>query len=223
MSELGLLEQSMFQLNIAEGLSYMNRAAIDAVREESDKLMLQRDKDKDVFDQAQDYRHGFLQANIAINTGSAEWFMGSLRKLSRMYPGRPIVIELNSPGGSINEGLAMFDEVLRVRAEGHHVTIRVRGEACSMAIILLQAADVRQMGPNSWLMFHESAGGAEGKQSEIADAAELMSRYQDQLAGLLAARSNKPKSHFVKLYKARKDVWWNADESLALGLVDAIA
>lgn len=146
-----------------------------------------------------------------------------LRLYERLSPAKPIKIELNSPGGNITEGFHLYDELQRLRAAGHHLTIRVRGEAASMASVILQAADVREVGPNAWVMLHQSSGGAEGKSSDIADAAEYMKRLEHQMCSIYAKRSGKTIKVFKEWLERRKDIWLNAQQAVDMGVADAIA
>lgn len=142
--------------------------------------------------------------------------------LSRIRPKAPIALVLNSPGGHIVDGFHFHDDILELRDKGHHVTIRVRGEACSMASVVLQAADARVIGPSATVMIHQSSGGAEGQRADIADAAQLMKKYEHRICEIFAQRSGRPLKVFKELLEKRKDIWMNAQEALKEKLVDSI-
>src|SRR5690606_5987835 len=80
---------------------------------------------------------------------------------------RPLRININSIGGNFHDCLYLFEEIGRLRAAGHHVTIAAYGRAASCSGWFLQCADRRIMGPNSWLLIHEVSSRAEGTISEV--------------------------------------------------------
>lgn len=146
-----------------------------------------------------------------------------LHMFHRLDPEGPITITFNSPGGSVIDGMALFDYIRFLRGQGHHVTIIGLGYAASMAGILLQAADLRVMAKGSWLLIHEVAFGAGGKIGEVEDMYEFGKRLKEQAANIFIERSGGKLSREV-LDKnwTRKDWWLSADEALELGLIDEI-
>lgn len=132
-----------------------------------------------------------------------------------------IHINFNSPGGSIFDGLALYDYVKEIQAAGVKVTTSCVGMAASMAGILLQVGDERTIGANSYLMIHEASSEAWGKTSEIFEQAALVRRIQDRCYGILAARSTMTAAQ-IRSKSLKKDWYLAADEAQALGFVDAI-
>lgn len=132
----------------------------------------------------------------------------------------PVVIIINSPGGSISDGLALFD-YLRTIGKSREVVTHAIGEAASMAAVLLQAGTTRRMSPNAYILIHEASWVAWGKASEIGDKHRLLERLQDRLVGILAERSTLTKEE-IKDKWLRRDWWLDADEALGLGLIDQI-
>lgn len=135
-------------------------------------------------------------------------------------PDVPVIITINSPGGSIMDGLAFFDFLRSIGQEREIITHAV-GEAASMAGILLQAGARRRMGPNAYMLIHEASWVAFGKSSEIEDRHKLLERLQDRIVRILAERSTLSVDE-IKARWHRKDWWLDAEEALALGLVDEI-
>lgn len=141
-------------------------------------------------------------------------------------PGAPMKIIIDSPGGSAIDGLHLFDQLSTYSIRGggtHEVTITVRGYAASMAGILLQVADVRLMGRESYLMIHEVSAGAGGKVGEIKDTMKFLQRMCDRIANLFVARSNGLISleNFKENWE-RADWWLSSDEALEYGFIDGI-
>ena len=146
-----------------------------------------------------------------------------LHQFSVTDPGCDITRTFNSPGGSVIDGMALFDFIRFLRDQGHRVTIIALGYAASMAGILLQAADVRVMARGSWLLIHEVTFGAAGKIGEVEDTYEFGKRLKEQAAQIFIERSQgKLTREVLDKNWTRKDWWLNADEALELGLVDEI-
>lgn len=174
-------------------------------------------------------RHADWTHDLTLN------FVGSVAKDSalaaieklhlfhKVSPGEPITIVFNSPGGSVIDGMALFDYIRFLRGLGHHMTIIALGYAASMAGILLQAADTRVMAKGSWLLIHEVAFGAAGKIGEVEDMAEFGKRLKEQAATIFVERSGgKLTREHLELKWQRRDWWLSAEEALSLGLCDEI-
>lgn len=142
---------------------------------------------------------------------------------SRRFPGQDITLIFNSPGGSVNDGFALFDFLLDLKSRGHRIIVKTIGMAASMGAILLQVADERVIGPHSFLMLHETAGGFEGVQrsSEIEDYTKLLSQFEAKGLDILAERSTLSRQQIKNRWK-RKDCWLDAEEALKFGFVDRI-
>lgn len=130
----------------------------------------------------------------------------------------PIDIYLNSMGGEIYSGLALFDFIQGLSVQ---VTIYVVGAAMSAASIVLMAGDVRVMYPNAKLMLHTCSGGVDGKSFEIINDAEEHKRIHKQMAEIYGARSHVRSEKWAKDLK-HEDMFLRADKALELGLIDKI-
>jgi len=97
-----------------------------------------------------------------VSEDSVKNCLAELSSWSRRFPAKPIILILNSPGGEVIAGLALFDYILKLRSDGHHVTVIVLGMVASMGGILLQAGDTRVMGKYSQLLIHEVSAGTSG-------------------------------------------------------------
>ena len=103
-----------------------------------------------------------------IDAESVKLAIERLTAWHRLYPDQPIEIIFTSDGGSVEDGMALFDVILGLRRT-HEVTTSALGMAASMAAILVQAGSIRSMGNESSLMFHEATFRAAGKWSEMKD------------------------------------------------------
>jgi ATP-dependent Clp endopeptidase proteolytic subunit ClpP len=171
--------------------------------------------------EADDMMNGCYTFYQGVMDDSVRPALQDLNKLSRLNPGKPLTITLNSPGGSVLAGLALYDHIRELSARGHHVTVKVRGMAASMGGILLQAGDKRVVGPEALVLIHEVAAGTQGKVSEMQDRVNFSRKLWDKLAVILAKRSKMSAEEIQE--KAHKFDWWlDAEEALALGFADEI-
>src|SRR4051794_26556315 len=121
----------------------------------------------------------------AVDPENVQQCMSELGQWSRRDPGSPITVIFNSPGGSVLDGLALFDYLRRLRSVGHFVTTMALGRAASMGAVLLQAGDHRVMGENAFLLIHEVSNHTTGKVSEMEDGVEFTRRLQKRLLAIL--------------------------------------
>ena len=147
--------------------------------------------------------------------------MKQLALWSRTTPRCDIEIVFDSPGGSVIDGMHLFDYIQLLRSNGHHIRIVALGYAASMAGILLQAGDERIMGRESYLLIHEIQAGAIGTIGKMEDQMKFLHKIQDRVIDIFVARSGMTKRTFVRGWR-RKDWWLTAEESLKLGFCDSI-
>ena len=140
---------------------------------------------------------------------------------ARRDPTQPIKLIFNSPGGSVFDGLALFDYLLELRADGHEITTVGMGMAASMGGILLQAGSHRVLAPNAYMLIHEVSSLAWGGASELEDEVVFVKRLQDRILDILAERSTMTRTQIARKWK-RKDWWLDAGEALRLGFVDEV-
>jgi ATP-dependent Clp endopeptidase proteolytic subunit ClpP len=162
-----------------------------------------------------------LYINDVVTGRSVDTWLDVLNHWERRDPGEPIEITINSPGGSVLDGLALYDAILRLRRKGHHVTTRGTGLIASMATILMQAGDERILDANSWFMIHEVSAGSRGTVSEMEDQAAFVKRLNGRLMDILAERSTLTKKQILARTK-KKDDWLSADEAVGFGFADKV-
>ncbi len=156
-----------------------------------------------------------------VNALSISSCMAELGIWSRESPGSPLVLIFNSPGGFVDDGIALYDYLLHLRSLGHRLTTITLGRAASMGGILLQAGDVRVMGPNAFLLIHEVNAGTSGKLSEMTENISFWKRQEDKLVDILAQRSTMS-ARQIKRRWHKTDWWLDAQEAIALGFADSI-
>ncbi len=156
-----------------------------------------------------------------VNAETMKRSMLELDTISRRFAGQPITIILNSPGGSVIDGLALYDHIQGLRAKGHYVTVICRGMAASMGGILLQSGDKRIIGAQSVVLIHEVASGTAGKVNEMQDRVDFSKLLWKKCATVLAGRSKMTVEEIQA--KAFKFDWWlEANEAVELGFADEI-
>ena len=130
-----------------------------------------------------------------------------------------ISIYINSPGGSVTAGMAIYDTMHFIKSDVSTICV---GMAASMAAFLLSSGTKgkRCCLPNSEVMIHQPLGGAQGQATEIKIAAERILKLRDKLNHMLAKNTGKDLKTIEK--DTERDYFLSAEESLAYGLVDKI-
>lgn len=156
-----------------------------------------------------------------ITRESAESVIKGLHLLGNLNSD-PITIIINSDGGEVNQGLAIMD---MVRRQSSHITIDVYGEACSMASIILQAADTRRMAPTARLMMHVGTVAYDNHASIVKRWAKYEAKEDKICTDKLLERIREKHPDFTRgrLSKMLEfDTILSAEETVELGLADSI-
>lgn len=161
------------------------------------------------------------QFNKPVGASSVTQCLDTLSRWSRSDPKASMTIVFDSPGGSVIDGLNLYDFITNLKRRGHHITTITRGYAASMAGVLLQAGDLRLCGANSWMLVHEVGSAAWGKTSELEDELKFTKRLQEQLLSILAERSTLTKEQIRRKWR-KTDFWVDADEMVKYGWADYI-
>ena len=128
---------------------------------------------------------------------------------------------INSPGGVVTAGMAIYDTMQYIKPE---VSTIIMGQACSMGSLLAQsgAPGKRFMLPKARHMIHQPSGGARGQQSDIEIAAQEIRRMRTELTEIYVAHNSKGKSFDEINSDIERDNFMTAKESLDYGLIDEI-
>lgn len=154
-----------------------------------------------------------------INDATASVVVAQLLFLESEDPGKDIHMYINSPGGSVTAGMAIYDTMNYVKCD---VSTTCIGMAASMGAFLLSsgAKGKRYALPNAEIMIHQPLGGAQGQATEIQIAAEHILKTKKKLNDILAANSGQPVE--VVENDTDRDNWMSADEAKEYGLVDQV-
>ena len=134
-------------------------------------------------------------------------------------PDKEITLYINSPGGSITAGLAIYDTLQYVRCPVATVCL---GQAASMAAWLLAAGSpgMRRALPNSRIMIHQPLGGFRGQATDIEIHAKEILGLRDTMNGILAAHTGQPKDRIAQ--DTERDRYLSPDEAKAYGIIDEV-
>jgi len=145
--------------------------------------------------------------------------IAQLLYLEREDPDKGISLYINSPGGVISSGLAIYDTMQLINCEISTICL---GMAASMATILLCGGTKgkRYCLPNSTVHMHQALGGAQGQASDIEIAAREILRLQDKIRTLLSKHTGQDYDKIAR--DTDRDFYLNAEQSLEYGLVDEI-
>ncbi len=154
-----------------------------------------------------------------VNDVSASLIVAQLLFLESEDPGKDINLYINSPGGSVTAGFAIYDTMNYIKSDVSTICI---GMAASMGAFLLSggAKGKRFALPNSQIMIHQPSGGAQGQATEIRIAAENILKTRRKLNEILAANTGKPLDVIER--DTERDYYMSAAEALDYGLVDQI-
>lgn len=170
---------------------------------------------------ANDSHYRVYRFDMSVSDKSVEACINELSVWSRLDPGCDMKIIFNSPGGDVVNGMALFDFLIDLRSKGHTLTTVSQGYAASMAGILLQAGDVRQVGRESWILIHEISAGMMGSYGELSDRLKWVEKVQERVLRIFAERSTLSIDE-LRVKWLRTDWWISSDEALELGIVDEV-
>lgn len=154
-----------------------------------------------------------------VNETTASLVVAQLLFLESEDPGKDIHLYINSPGGMVTAGLAIYDTMQYIKCDVSTICI---GMAASMGAFLLAggAKGKRLALPNAEIMIHQPSGGAKGQATEIQIAAENILKTKKKLNEILAANTEKP--YDVIAADTERDHYMSAQEAMEYGLIDNV-
>lgn len=171
----------------------------------------------DIYSRLLDDRIIFLSGEI--NDAVANTVVAQLIFLEAKDPSKDICLYINSPGGSVSAGLAIYDTMNYIKCDVSTICI---GMAASMGAFLLSsgAKGKRYALPNSEIMIHQPLGGAQGQASDIAIAANHILKTKKKLNTILASNTGRPIEEIER--DTDRDNYLSAEEAKAYGLIDTV-
>ena len=154
-----------------------------------------------------------------VNTDLANYVIAQLIYLEARDPHKDIALYINSPGGSVTDGMAIFDTMNYIKCDVSTISI---GLSASMGAFLLAAGakGKRYALPNSEIMIHQPLGGAQGQASDIILAAQPIAKTKEKMNRYLAEMTGQDISVIER--DTDRDNFMSAEEALAYGIVDKI-
>ena len=171
----------------------------------------------DIFSRLLNDRIIFLSDEV--NDATASLVVAQMLFLEAQDPTKDISFYINSPGGSVTAGMAIYDTMQYIKCDVSTICI---GMAASMGAFLLSAGTKgkRIALPHSEIMIHQPLGGAQGQASDIKIRAELILRTRDMLNKILSENTGKPIEQIEK--DTDRDNFMTAEQALEYGIIDRI-
>ena len=154
-----------------------------------------------------------------VNDATASLVVAQLLYLEGQDSEKDISLYINSPGGSVSAGLAIYDTMQYIKCD---VSTICMGMAASMGAFLLSSGTKgkRCILPNAEVMIHQPSGGAQGQASDIKITADHILKTRERLNKILAENTGKPLETISQ--DTERDNWLSADEACEYGLVDKV-
>lgn len=154
-----------------------------------------------------------------VNDQTASVIVAQLLFLEAQDPEKDIHLYINSPGGSVTAGMAIYDTMQYIKCDVSTICI---GMAASMGAFLLSggAKGKRMALPNAEIMIHQPSGGSQGQATEIEIAAKHILRTKEKLNRILAENTGKP--YETVALDTERDNWMTAEEAREYGIIDSV-
>ena len=171
----------------------------------------------DIFSRLLNYR--IIMLCEEVNDTTASIVIAQMLYLEGQDPDKDISFYINSPGGSVSAGMAVYDSMQYIKC---YVSTICMGMAASMGAVLLSAGTKgkRYALPNSEIMIHQPLGGAKGQATEILIAAKHIENTRERLNRILAANTGKTYEEIAR--DTERDNFMTADEAAQYGLIDKV-
>jgi ATP-dependent Clp protease protease subunit len=164
-------------------------------------------------------RERIIMLNMPINDQIANVIIAQLLYLDREDPDKDISLYINSPGGVVTAGLAIYDTMQLIRPDVSTICL---GMAASMATILLTAGTKgkRYSLPHSTIHMHQVLGGAQGQAADIVIAAKEIMRLDDIIRNIMVKHTGQPMEKIQ--HDTDRDFYLNAKQAIEYGLIDQV-
>ena len=166
-------------------------------------------------------RDRIVMLDTDVNEHSASLVVAQMLFLESEDPDADILFYINSPGGSVTAGMAIYDAMQFVKPD---IQTIVMGQACSMGSLLAQAgaAGKRHILPNARHMIHQPSGGARGQATDMLIQVEEILEMKRNLTSIYARHNSAGKSFEQLTLDMERDNFMSAEQAVAYGLADAV-
>ena len=160
-----------------------------------------------------------IMLNEEVNSTTASLVVAQLLFLEGQDPNKDISLYINSPGGSVTDGMAIYDTMQYIKCD---VSTICMGMAASMGAFLLAAGTKgkRYALPNADIMIHQPSGGAQGQATDVRIQAEWLLKTKQKMNRLMSEMTGKPIEQLE--LDVERDHFMNAQEALEYGIIDEI-
>lgn len=150
-------------------------------------------------------------------TGEGTEAKAFVEALAKIPKSQEIVLRINSPGGNVHDGMAIYNQLAERRDK---VTVKVDGEAASIASVVALAGRSLEMPKNSWLMVHDPWGIVQGNAEDLRRAAVMLDKHRD---GIIAVYADKTKSSKADIEKwMKEETWFTGEDAKVAGFADKV-
>jgi ATP-dependent Clp protease protease subunit len=166
-------------------------------------------------------RDRILMLDGEVNSHSASLIVAQLLFLESENPEKDIYVYVNSPGGEVTAGMAIYDTMNFVRCDIHTI---VMGQACSMGSLLAQAGapGKRSILPHARHMIHQPSGGAQGQATDIQIQAQEILKMKEYLTNIYVKHNTAGKTYQQLAADMERDFFMSAEQAVAYGLADQV-
>lgn len=161
--------------------------------------------------------NGTVEVNLFGEIGSDVTSAAFIERLQSLQPYSHVIINVNSPGGSVVEGNAIYNFLQRSTA---YITVRIEGIAASMASVIVMAADKIIMPDNALMMIHDPSGSVTGGADDLRQRADLIDRFRSSMLTAYVTRTKLPRERVESMMAA--ETWLSAADAVKLGFADEV-
>jgi ATP-dependent Clp protease, protease subunit len=162
-----------------------------------------------------------IMLDTEVSEHTASLLVAQMLFLESENPDKDISLYINSPGGSVTAGMAIYDTMQFIRCD---VQTIVMGQACSMGSLLASAgaADKRMILPNARHMIHQPSGGASGQATDIQIQAREIQKMKEYLTNIYVRHNTRGKTYEELSADMERDFFMSAQEAVDYGLADKV-
>lgn len=161
--------------------------------------------------------YGAIGASFWEDSISAKDFKDQLTKLPAST--NEIQLRINSPGGSVFDGMAMYELIKAEKNKGKKVVAYVDGLSASIASVIMLAADEIVVGDGSMVMIHKPSAGIQGNSADLERMINILDRIEDQMITIYAKKTGMNRMEISNMLSA--ETWMTSDEAMSNGFVDS--